>query len=94
MFSNRPSMQSRCIAVGPQMSAGRPFDQLGVDPHPVPGFANAALDHQNCGQPALDLLLAHAYLLRPTGTYYSPANQAPALHGIPRHVAEAAGVMR
>ena len=32
------------ITVGPQMAAARPFYQLGCNPHPVPGLADAALD--------------------------------------------------
>ena len=44
------------VAVGPEMAAGRPFDQLGVDPHPVPGLADAALDHIGDAQLLGDLL--------------------------------------
>ena len=51
------------IALGPDVAAGCPFDQLGVDPHLLAGLANAALDHIGNAQFLGDLLEIHRLAL-------------------------------
>ena len=43
------------VAVGPDMVAGLAVDQLGVDPHPVAGLADAAFEHMGDIELARDL---------------------------------------